>query len=234
MADAEMQDAHAVESPTQQLQAEVQAAASNATSTQHATNGTSADILPNGTSKAPITVSKPIPYTFDLGHLLCNDTNPIPQDATQDDLRNVARDCAQSLLNQLLTTCPITSTPEGVHLTLPTPNTPLPREKHVPPPKEQTTWEKFAAKKGIQSKKREGNKVYDEATGEWVPKWGYGGRNKGVEDSWLVEVDEKKETATGEAGDVRKEKRAERKERVKRQERRERGNERKALKTGGG
>jgi regulator of ribosome biosynthesis len=99
--------------------------------------------------------------------------------------------------------------------------------------KEPTTWEKFAAKKGITSKKREGNKVYNEETGEWVAKWGYGGKNKAGEDDWLVEVDDKEEARTGEAGDVRKEKRAERKERVKRQERRERANERKQAKGGG-
>jgi regulator of ribosome biosynthesis len=219
--DTDMQDSVPVESPSVQLQSEIEDAV---------TNGASADMLPNGKSRAPITVSKPIPYTFDLGHLVCYDSNPLPPNATKEDLTATARDCAQSLLNQLLTTCPITSTPEGVHLSLPTPTTPLPREKHVPPPKEKTTWEKFAAKKGIIAKKREGNKVYDEETGEWVPKWGYGGKNKSTEDSWLVEVDEKKEAATGEAGNVRRERRAERKLRVQRQERRERGNERRAAK----
>lgn len=223
MTEVDMQDAPPLVSPSMQLQSEVEAAV------PATANGAS---LSNGTkSRAPITVTKPIPYTFDLGNLLCNDTNPLPRDASNEDITSTARDCAQSLLNQLLTTCPINSTPEGVHLSLPTPNTQLPREKNVPAPKEPTTWEKFAKKKGITAKKREGNKVYDEATGEWVPKWGYGGRNKGVEDSWLVEVDEKKELAEGKAGDVRSEKRAERKERVKRQERRERGNERRAVKT---
>lgn len=28
--------------------------------------------------RLPVTVNKPIPYTFDLGNLLCNDTNPLP------------------------------------------------------------------------------------------------------------------------------------------------------------
>jgi regulator of ribosome biosynthesis len=216
MADMDMQDAPPPASPSVQLQGEVEAAA--------------ADVLDSGRPKASISVSKPIPYTFDLGHLICYDTNPLPPAATKDDLTSTARDCAQSLLNQLLTTCPITSTPEGVHLSLPTPMTPLPREKLVPPPKEKTTWEKFAAKKGIAAKKRDGNKVFDEESGEWVPKWGYGGKNKKGEDSWLVEVDEKKEAGTGEADNMRTERRAERKLRVQRQERRERGNERRAVK----
>lgn len=76
--------------------------------------------------------------------------------------------------------------------------------------------------------------VYDEEKGEWVPKYGYKGKNRDGEEDWLVEVDEKKEARLGEAGDVRKEKRAERKERVKRQERKMRANERRAGNGGGG
>jgi len=216
MADAEMEDAP-LDSPSIQLH-----------------NEEAASFLSNGTSKASVTVAKPIPYTFDLGHLLCNDANPLPPQPSNDVIDAAARDCAQSLINQILSTCPIRSTSDGVHITLPTPQTPLPREKPIPTPKEPTTWEKFAAKKGIQSKKREGNKVFDDETGEYVAKWGYGGKNKKGEDDWLVEVDEKEEARTGEAGDVRKVKRAERKERVKRQDRKERANERKSAKGGGG
>ncbi|KAK5008612.1 Rhodanese- sulfurtransferase, partial [Cryomyces antarcticus] len=95
-------------------------------------------------------------------------------------------------------------------------------------PKAPTKWEQFAAKKGIKDAKRgEGKKVYDEASGEWVPKWGYKGKNKEGEGDWLVEVDDAKETRTGEAGDKRREGRAERKEGVRRNERRMRANERK-------
>jgi regulator of ribosome biosynthesis len=181
------------------------------------------------------TVSKPIPYTFDLGNLLCNDENPLSSNPSNDQIDEAARDCAQALINQLLSTCPITSTSTGVHITLPAPSTPLPREKPIPAKKEPTTWEKFAAKKGITKKKgTEGNKTYDEDTGEWVAKWGYGGTNKKGEDDWLVEVDDKEESRTGVAGDVRKVKREERKERVKRQERKERANERKSTEGKGG
>ncbi|KAK5162575.1 hypothetical protein LTR04_003365 [Oleoguttula sp. CCFEE 6159] len=182
------------------------------------------------TQRLPTTVTKPTPYTFDLGNLLCNDPNPLlptPQ-ITESTLQSTARDAAQALLNQLLTTCPITSTTTGVTLTLPPPTTSLPREKPVPQPKAPTKWEQFAAKKGIKDAKRgEGKKVYDEASGEWVPKWGYKGKNKEGEGDWLVEVDDAKETRTGEAGDKRREGRAERKEGVRRNERRMRANERK-------
>jgi regulator of ribosome biosynthesis len=215
MADTEMSDLPLDSPSTQLLQSE--------TDSLFPTNGTNSSTA----------VSKPIPYTFDLGNLLCNDANPLPSSPTNSNIDSAARDCAQALLNQILTTCPITSTSAGVHIALPTPSTPLPREKPIPTPKEPTTWEKFAAKKGITSKKRDGNKTYDEETGEWVAKWGYGGKNKSGENDWLVEVDEKEEGRTGEAGDGRKVKRAERKERVKRQDRRERANGRKAVKGGG-
>lgn len=180
------------------------------------------------TERPSVTVSKPIPYTFDLGNLLCNDSNPLPPDHTNASIDAAARDCAQALINQLLTTCPITSTPDGVSIAIPNATTPLPREKSIPTAKEPTKWEKFAAKKGITGKRKEGNKVYDEESGEWVNRWGYKGANKKGEEEWLVEVDDKAETRSGEAGDARKERREERKERIKRQERRERANERKA------
>ncbi len=40
--------------------------------------------------------------------------------------------------------------------------------------------------------------MYDEARGEWLPRWGFGSANgnkgkKGGQADWLVEVDEKKE-----------------------------------------
>ena len=119
-----------------------------------------------------------------------------------DSLKATARDGAQCLLNQLLTTCPITSSAkDGVLLTLPPPNTLLPRYKPVPTPKPPTKWELFARKKGIgkynakpgtalADKERRKKLVYDEATGEWVPRWGYKGKNKAEEEDWLVEVPE--------------------------------------------
>ena len=185
--------------------------------------------------RLPITVTKPIPYTFDLGNLLCNDANPLPTSSTgitEDDLRSTARDCAQALLNQLLSTCPIARSADNTSMTitLPPTTTPLPREKPVPQDKPLTKWQEFAKKKGITGKEKTGKMVYDEAKGEWVPKWGYKGKNKDGMDDWLVEVDEKKEAARGEADDARREKRADRKERIRRQERKMRSNEKRGAK----
>ncbi|KAG9231548.1 putative regulator of ribosome biosynthesis [Amylocarpus encephaloides] len=185
----------------------------------------------------PITVHKPTAYNFDLGLLLASDPNPLVltcRENLEDDLAATARDGAQALLNQLLSTCPIASTPNGVLLSLPAIETPLPREKPLPPPKAQTTWERFAAKKGIKPKTAEERKklVYDEATGEWVPKWGYKGKNKEGEGDWIVEVDEKKERERKEGTEQRGDARRERKEKIKRNERMQRANERKGRKNG--
>ena len=58
--------------------------------------------------------------------------------------------------------------------------------------------------------------VYDEDTGEWVPKWGYKGKNKLIDDQWLVEVDDKVKNTEDELIDPRTLKRAERKKLIKR------------------
>ncbi|CAL5868443.1 uncharacterized protein PFLUO_LOCUS2668 [Penicillium psychrofluorescens] len=199
--------------------------------------------------RLPITVSKPTPYTFDLGHLVANDPNPLELSSNEPinaSLKAVARDGAQSLLNQLLTTCEITSTAaDGVLLSLPAPATALPRQKPLPTPKPPTKWELFARKKGIgkfsrkaggalEDKERRKKLVYDEASGEWVPRWGYKGKNKADEDQWLVEVDEKdwkkEEDAAAKGGSIRGMSRTERKQRIKRNERKMRSNESRAKK----
>ncbi|WPH01145.1 Hypothetical protein R9X50_00398000 [Acrodontium crateriforme] len=139
--------------------------------------------------------SKAQPYVFDLGHLMCSDANPLPSLAQEKEavLTATARDCAQGLINQLLTTCTIARSSDGdLQIKLPDPSTRLPREKPVPKEKEKTKWDKFAEKKGIKAKKRDGKLVYDETKGDWIPKYGYKGKNMNDGD-WLVEVDEKPE-----------------------------------------
>ncbi|KAF7513689.1 hypothetical protein GJ744_007740 [Endocarpon pusillum] len=203
--------------------------------------------------RQPVTVSKPTPYTFDLGHLLATDPNPLPStsDITNRNeiLRSTARDGAQSLLNELLSTRPITSSLDGLTLSLPPTTTQLPRWKPLPKPKPPTKWEAFARKKGIgkfagaasggaKLEDRRKNMVYDEESGEWVKKWGYKGKNKeGEGNDWLVELDEKKvksEEKNGqpEARNVRMEGKRERMERIRRQERRERSNAKRGAKQG--
>ncbi|KAH8690859.1 putative ribosome biogenesis protein [Talaromyces proteolyticus] len=206
------------------------------------------DTAPAKREKLPITVTKETPYTFDLGHLLVQDPNPLVisnTENTNNALKAVARDGAQVLINQLLTICPITSdVKEGVLLSLPPPQTLLPRFKPLPKPKEPTKWELFAKKKGIgkfsskpgaalAEKERRKKLVYDEASGEWVPKWGYKGANKSGENDWLVEIPDKEWKNEAQGENIRTAGRRDRKERVKRNERKMRANERRTRKSGG-
>lgn len=186
--------------------------------------------VPSRRVKLPVAVEKPTPYTFDLGLLLGQDPNAITLDhsSLEQSLAQVARDGAQSIINQLLTTCPISPTKEGVLLSLPQPTTALPREKPVPQAKAQTKWERFAEKAGIKAKTREQrrNLAYDEVSGEWKRKWGYGGLNKKGENDPIMEVDMEKERERKEGTSIRGDGRRERKERIKRNERKMRKNQR--------
>lgn len=53
---------------------------------------------------------------------------------------------------------------------------PLPREKPIPKDRPLTKWEQFAKDKGLQQKKRD-RLVLDEASGEYVPRYGRGSKN---------------------------------------------------------
>ena len=196
----------------------------------------------------PVTVDKPIPVTYDLGNLAVFDTNFLDKNeldssnaSREEKLRSITRDNTQLLINQLLS-LPIKTTTESAAaaaggsaaasghtagmalLRLPEPLTELPREKPLPKPKPPTKWEKFAAKKGIKPKEKSGRMVYDEASGEWVPKWGYKGINKKLDDQWLVEVDDKHTGTENELIDPRTLSRQERKKLIKRNERQQKRN----------
>lgn len=192
-------------------------------------------------AKLAVVVDKPTPYTFDLGLLLATDPNPLALDPSnlEASLAAVARDGAQALINQLLTTCSITSSKQdGVLLTLPPyQSTTLPREKPLPTPKPLTKWEQFAKRKGIKPKTKEQrqNLRWNEDKGAWEKKWGYKGdvqardRAEGkVPDDWVVEVKADKEAKLKDGETVRGEGRRERKERARRNERKMRSNARKA------
>lgn len=181
-----------------------------------------------------VTVSKPIPNTYDLGNLSTFDPNPLENDKLNDPeqkeayLASVTRDNLQLLINQVLS-LPIKTTTEThgssigqdstmTLIQLPEPSTPLPREKAIPKAKAATKWEQFAARKGIKAKAKDGKMVYDEATGEWVPKWGYKGKNKDLDNQWLVEVEDKVKGTADELVDPRKLSRDERKRLIKKNE----------------
>ncbi|KAI5810801.1 ribosomal biogenesis regulatory protein [Pyronema omphalodes] len=163
-----------------------------------------------------------------MGNLVCFDTNPLDPETYKTDreacLNAVIREGAQAIINQVLTALTLKSTADGVFAELPEPVTPLPREKAIPKPREPTKWELFAKKKGITDKPRDGKLVYDEEKQEWVPKWGYKGKNKEVENQWLVEIDDTKKTEDGEEVNPRKLSREERKRNIKLNERQQKKN----------
>ncbi|KAH8830274.1 ribosome biogenesis regulatory protein-domain-containing protein [Flagelloscypha sp. PMI_526] len=148
-------------------------------------------ILANHAAKfQSITVEKETPIVVDAGFLTATDLNPIDEETYKDDLekhlQTLAQEGAQSLIHSLFS-LPTVSTPEGPIATLPEPTTRLPRAKPLPKPKPPTKWEKFAAAKGIQKKRRD-KKVWDEERQEWVNRWGKDGLNKQKEEQWIHEV----------------------------------------------
>ena len=121
-----------------------------------------------------------------LGILLKNCTNIYRRRDVESYLQSNARDSIQALFSDLVD-LPTKATPDGPLTLLPAPKTILPRAKPLPKPKPPTKWEKFAAAKGIQKRKKE-KKVWDEEKQEWVDRWGWKGVNKKEEVQWLTPV----------------------------------------------
>lgn len=64
----------------------------------------------------------------------------------------------------------------------------LPRMMPLPKPKIKSRWEKFAEERGIEKKKRS-RLVWDEASKDWVHRWGSNSaKNKAEKQEWLMEV----------------------------------------------
>ncbi|KAJ3365220.1 Rhodanese- sulfurtransferase [Allomyces javanicus] len=139
----------------------------------------------------PVTVERLIPVDLDLGHLAVFDKNPLDTKQKsakdlEDYLHSLARDSAQLLYNAVFS-LETTATEDGVFVDLPAPVTVLPREKPLPKDKPMTKWEKFAKEKNIQNRKKS-RMVFDEATGEYRPRWGYGSAANDSLNDWLIPV----------------------------------------------
>lgn len=132
--------------------------------------------------------------SFDAGLLLSTDASALDaklyaSEATREQLiqdRVVAS--TKALLSHLYK-LPITKHPDhGPLAALPAPTYPLlPREKALPKPKVETKWEAFAKRKGIEHRKKD-KLVWDEEAKEWVPSWGFKGKNKKEEEQWIHEI----------------------------------------------
>lgn len=107
-------------------------------------------------------------------------------------IASTARNGVQLLFNQIFH-LPTTVNLDGVFAQIPQTspselNTVVPREKPLPAAKPLTKWEKFAKSKGIAPKKKKDRLVFDEEKQDWVPSWGYKGKNKDAEEQWIHEV----------------------------------------------
>ncbi|KAI9189323.1 Rhodanese- sulfurtransferase [Blastocladiella emersonii ATCC 22665] len=138
----------------------------------------------------PVTVERMVPPTFDLGHLAIFDGSAIDAPKAAGELESLlaslARDSAQMLYNEVFG-LETTADEDGVFVELPAPKLQVPREKPLPKDQPQTRWEKFAKEKGIQNRKKS-RMEYDEATGEYRPRWGYGSAKNDAANDWLIPV----------------------------------------------
>jgi regulator of ribosome biosynthesis len=128
---------------------------------------------------------------YDLYNLAAMDHHPIELSAgagedIEQDLLDAASKNTQLLVRQIFL-CPTERSEAGPLATLPHETSVLPREKHVPEPKPETKWEKYAREKGIKNHKKE-RMVFDEQTQMYVPRYGYKRKQNGIEEHAVVEV----------------------------------------------
>eukprot|EP00928_Gymnodinium_smaydae_P090353 TRINITY_DN74174_c0_g1_i1.p1 TRINITY_DN74174_c0_g1~~TRINITY_DN74174_c0_g1_i1.p1 ORF type:complete len:341 (+),score=111.56 TRINITY_DN74174_c0_g1_i1:102-1025(+) len=136
----------------------------------------------------PATASREDNLTYDLKHMAAFDIAPLNP---KTDFLTYTRDSVQLLVNRVFA-LPQQKTDEGTVAELPAQEVfRLPRTKPIPKPKAKTRWQKFMEEKGMQKRKRS-RLVFDEASGDWKPRWGYGSAKKAEEkaNSWAHEVKE--------------------------------------------
>lgn len=151
--------------------------------------------------------------TLDLGLLSAFDERA-EQPAS---LEDAAAEATTALLHALFS-LPVSDTPDGRLITPPPPTSALPREKPIPKPRPPTKWEKFSKEKGIQKKRRD-RLVLDDATGEYVPRYGKGSKNSLDRDVIIPHKE-----GMGTDYDPFAEKRKEKKQRIKDNDKKRRAN----------
>lgn len=145
------------------------------------------DIMANASSSNPH-------LALDAGLLLSTDSSALDaaqfadQAAREQLIQSRVLASTRSLI-AFLHTLPIKQDPDdGPLVGLPLPAFPiLPREKPLPKPKAETKWEAFAKRKGISNTKKD-KLVWDDEAKEWVPRWGFKGKNKKEEEQWIHEL----------------------------------------------
>jgi len=120
----------------------------------------------------PAAASREDNLTYDLKHMAAYDIAPQPGKASEKELLDYTRDSVQLLVNHMFG-LPQNRIEEGMAVQLPSEEVfRLPRQKPVPKAKAPTRWQKFMEDRNMRKRKRS-KLVYDEASGDWVPRWGY-------------------------------------------------------------
>lgn len=129
---------------------------------------------------------------MELAFLSALDINIVPETTAKNDesaLKAYNRDGVQLIINALFG---LESTATDGHVFAKLPpriHNSLPRAKPCPKARASTRWEKFAAVKGIQKRKK-GRVAFDESTQEYRPVFGYKNQGKQTADlsDWVKEV----------------------------------------------
>lgn len=122
--------------------------------------------------------ARPELVSLDLGHLTAFDSRAVDEGKLKQRkakvdayLKQMAIEGVQALVDGLAE-LPREQSELGPLVALPEPTTRLPRQLPCPKPKPPTKWELYAQQKGIMNKKKE-RMVWDEAKGDWAPRWGF-------------------------------------------------------------
>lgn len=170
-------------------------------------------------------------YQIDLGNLTAFDSHD-PGASAKSSQEELVKEClekgtrlVQALADKIFS-LPSTPDKEGPLVQLPTPTTPIPREKPLPKAKPPTKWETFAQSKGIKKRKRSKH-LYDEQSGEWKRRHGY---NRAGDENDIPIIEAKSTDEPGE--DPFSRKKTEKKSRVQKNEKSQLENLKKAAKFG--
>ena len=123
---------------------------------------------------------------YDLKHLSATDITPVNDAA---DIKTATQENVQLLVSQLFQ-LPREQTDVGPIVRLDKLEfvEQLPRMMPLPKPKLKSRWQKFAEERGIENKKRS-RLVWDEASKDWVARWGANSvKHKAEKQDWLIEV----------------------------------------------
>lgn len=110
--------------------------------------------------------------SLDLGNLVAFDGRAEHNKSAEE----MAREATDAIVHAVFS-LPMTELDDGRYVNLPKGTFALPREKPIPKERAPTKWEKYALEKGIQKRRKRDRLIFDEETGEYVPRYGRGSKN---------------------------------------------------------